>query len=210
MGASVVVGFNFENVTQDSAVAPASTVGAGISGAVFGGTNSAASVLLFDDKIFTSGGLFSNENGTQFSFFSFTTATSLDLSSLSFVAGQNDDQPWAADRAFEIRLSPADAATPTGNFGTATAAWDLLSTVPLVFGFATEAAPNYDLDLTGKTIGPGSYYIAFGAQAGVIGSGTAQLFMDNVTLSQVPEPSGHLALLALGSLGLITRFRRAV
>lgn len=207
IAASVVVGFNFENVAAGSPTAAASTVGVGISSAVFGGTSGSAQVVFFDDNTFISGALFPNENGTEFNFFSFTTTTSLDLDSLSFMAGQNDHVPSTGDRSFEIRLSPVNAATPTGNFGIATTNWDLLSTIALTHGFGTEAVPNYDLDLTGKTIGPGTYHIAFGAQAGEINSGTAQLFMDNVTLSAIPEPT-CLALLSLGAVGLLTRRRR--
>ena len=68
--------------------------------------------------------------------------------------------------------------------------------------------------LTGISLGPGTYQIAFGAQVtSGINYGTTQLFMDDVTLTaadvEVPEP-GALALFCLSLLGLgFARRKRA-
>ena len=212
---AVIAAFDFENVAENSFTAAASAAGAGVTGAVFGGTRGDSRVIGpgigFADNTYTSSGLAPTTSGTFFNFFSFTTSTSLDLGALSFEAGHNDRFP-SSDRTFEGRLSPVGTGTPAGNFGAATAGWSLLSAITMPFGFANSQTPNFNLDLTGTTLGPGTYQIAFGAQTGVINEGSAQLFMDDVTLSaadvEVPAP-GTLALFGLGILGLgLARRRR--
>jgi len=209
---AVIASFDFENATAGSFTANASNTGAGITGAVFGGTRSDSRVLTFTDNIYTSAVLVPGANGTYFNFFSFTTSSSLDLGSLSFEAGQNDIPN--VSRPFEVRLSPAGTSTPTGFFGSATSGWSLLAPVTMAWGFADSGTPNYNLDLTGISLGPGTYQIAFGAQVtSGINYGTTQLFMDDVTLTaadvEVPEP-GALALFCLSLLGLgFARRKRA-
>ncbi|NKB19308.1 MAG: hypothetical protein GKS01_02080 [Alphaproteobacteria bacterium] len=161
----VIAAFDFENATAGSATAAASTTGAGISGALFGGTNGSSSVVAFSDNTYTSGALFPGANGSLFNFFTFTTATSLDLGALTFESGQNDIPN--VSRTFEVRLSPAGTPTPTGVFGTDTAGWSLLDSITVPFGFADSGTPNVALDLTGTSIGPGTYTIGIGAQAGI-------------------------------------------
>lgn len=197
----VIAAFDFENATTGASTAAASTTGAGISGALFGGTNSSSSVLTFTDNLYSSGALFPGANGTLFNYLTFTTATSLDLGALTFESGQNDIPNGS--RTFEVRLSPAGTPTPTGVFGTDTAGWSLLDTVSVLFGFADSGTPNVALDLTGTSIGPGTYTIGIGAQSGVIFTGTTQLFIDDLTLSSADVPvTGSFALFCLGLAGL--------
>ncbi len=80
----VIAAFDFENATAGASTAAASTTGAGISGALFGGTNGSSSVVAFADNTYTSGALFPGTNGTLFNYFTFTTATSLDLGARTF------------------------------------------------------------------------------------------------------------------------------
>ncbi len=71
------------------------------------------------------------------------------------------------------------------------------------FGFANSGTPNVALDLTGTSIGPGTYTIGIGAQSGVISTGTTQLFLDDVTLSSADVPvEGSFALFCLGLVGI--------
>ena len=197
----VIAAFDFENATAGATTAAASTTGAGISGALFGGTNGSSSVLAFTDNTYSSGALFPGANGTLFNYFTFTTATSLDLGALTFESGQNDIPN--GPRTFEVRLSPAGTATPTGFFGTDTAGWSLLDSISVPFGFADSGTPNVALDLNGTSIGPGTYTIGIGAQSGVISTGTTQLFLDDVTLSSADVPvEGSFALFCLGLAGM--------
>lgn len=106
----VIAAFDFGNATAGVATAAASTTGAGISGAVFGGSNGSSSVFTGMDNIYTSNALFPGANRMLFNYFTFTTATSLDLGALTFESGQNDIPNGA--RTFEVRLSPAGTATP--------------------------------------------------------------------------------------------------
>lgn len=206
----VIAGWDFENATAGSGTAAASATGAGITGATFGGTNGGSSVVTFSDNLYTSSALTNGPGGSLFNYFSFTTSGSLDLGTLSFEGGQNDNFPNAA-RSFEIRLSPAGAGTPAGQFGAATTGWELLDTVSLPYGFADSGTQNISLDLTGTTIGPGTYQVAIGAQSG-INVFTAQLFMDDVVLTaadvvEVPAPGAAL-LFGLGLAALAANRRR--
>ena len=85
---AVIAAFDFENVGSSAPTAAASATGAGISGAVFRGTRAGeSSVLSITDKVFRSGGMIPDANGTFFDHFSFTTSSSLDLGTLRFEAG---------------------------------------------------------------------------------------------------------------------------
>lgn len=203
----LVVAFDFENTTAGSSTSEASAVGSGISGASFAGTSPGAQVLSFPDHVFSSSSLDPNSNGSEIAYFTFTTSTSLDLGSLTFEAGQNDNVPGEGYRDFEVRLSPVDEAAPTSKFGLATSSWSLVAPISVPFGFSETTTPNFTLDLTGTTIGPGTYHIAFGTQAGIIGSGTTQLFLNSVSLTAIPEPTS-LSLIGLGIAGALTNRRR--
>lgn len=181
--ATTLVGLNFENATVGDSTATASTVGPGISGVVFGGTKDDSEVFLHGDLIYRSSALFPNTtNGGFFPFFSFTTSVPYDLGSLSFAGEQNDVVQGTRD--FKVLLSPVNHPAPaTGDVADGLAGYSLLTTIAVPYGFAL-GSPNFAIDLTGTTLAPGTYHIAFAvAVPEQIGVGTTQLFIDDLVLS---------------------------
>lgn len=206
--AGTIVAFDFENATDGDPTAAASTVGPGISGAVFGGTKADSAVLLAGgpDLIYRSGGLDLLTDGGAFNFFSLTTSASLDLGTLSLAIGQNDTTSGTRD--FEIWLSPLDATAPaTGDRrGDISGVYTLLTTIAVPNGFAL-GAQNFTIDLSSTTLSAGTYHFAFAASdpSQFTEKGSTQLFVDDVILT--PEPGTGL-LLATGLIGLALRRRR--
>jgi hypothetical protein len=144
--------------------------------------------------------------GGFFNFFSFTTASNRDLLSLSFEAGNNDIPNGPRD--FDILLSPVDAAAPATGDGAGTlGTYSLLDTVAVPFGFAG-AGPTLNVDLTGTSLTAGTYHFAFAlSDPGQIDVTGTQLFLDEVQLTAVPEPTTGL-LFATGLAALAARQRR--
>jgi len=209
---AVIVAFDFENAPAGSSTANASSTGAGITSAVFGGTNPEAEVISLTGNLFSSSALLSNGDGTFYSYFSFTSSSSLELGALNFEAGHNDVPQES--RSFEVRLSPAGAPSPApfDRIDIGPIGWTLLSAIDVSHGLSNTGTPNFNLDLTGITIGPGTYHVAFGAIRGSIApSGTTLLTLDEVTLTaaglEVPAP-GILVILGLGVLGMRHRGRK--
>jgi hypothetical protein len=88
--------------------------------------------------------------------------------------------------------------------GTMTASYDAVAgTVSFVTTGLNTNADFVDIDLGGNT-GDDAWNFGFSAR---VGGANQDVFIDNLVITTVPEPSG-LALLGLGTLGLLLRRRR--
>ena len=179
--------------TQDTSITAISSLSAISGGAGFANLGATYSN---GDNIYLSNNL--NTTGAEEGYsFTFTTDTEWELATLNLIAGHttgtaDSDQNYISDLNFSLSggtLGTAVTGSSTEDY------WN-----------STEAYNSVDFDLTGTTIGAGTYTLSVTMDN--LNSGGAFAIYDGVALTTVPEPAYAALLFGLGSFALILRRRK--